>query len=85
MLAGDFEQIKQQALIRVFSPLSIGGEIIEDPFGLLISLSQNRKKSDLNLELSDALLKVTDTELPTYILMVELATEPILRIYSEKY
>ena len=75
LLAGDFEQIKQQALIRVFSPLSIGGEIIEDPFGLLISLSQNQK-SDLNLELSDALLKVTDTELPTYILMVELATEP---------
>ena len=81
LLAGNYGQIKQQALLRLFSPLPIGGgEIIEDPFGLFSELSLNRK-SDLNLQVSNSLLKVmetrvTETGLHTFMLMVILAGEP---------
>ena len=76
LLAENYGQIKDQALFRLFSPLSIGGGgIIEDPFGLFSELSLNRK-SELNLQVSNSLLKVTQTELPTYMIMVSLAGNP---------
>jgi predicted exporter len=81
LLAEDYEQIKQQALFRLFSPLTIGGGgIIEDPFGLFSALSLNRK-SELNLQVSNSLLKVKETGaaeigLHTFMLMVSLAGEP---------
>ncbi|MFV9615021.1 MAG: MMPL family transporter [Gammaproteobacteria bacterium] len=81
LLAENYEQIKQQALFQLFSPLSTGGgEIIKDPFGLFSVLSLNRK-SDLNLQVSNSLLKVkeaaaAETGSHTFMLMVSLAAEP---------
>jgi predicted exporter len=81
LLANNYAQIKQQALFRLFSPLSMGGgEIIEDPFGLFSALAISQK-SDLNIQVSDSLLKVSDTGVTktgsvTYMIMVKLAAEP---------
>ncbi|MDX2507908.1 MAG: MMPL family transporter [Gammaproteobacteria bacterium] len=76
LLAENYLQIKERALFQLYSPLSVGGGgIIEDPFGLFSELTLNRK-SDLNIQISNALLKVTETEFPTYMLMVTLAREP---------
>ncbi len=76
LLAENYLQIKERALFQLYSPLSVGGgSIIDDPFGLFSQLTLNRK-SDLNIQISNALLKVTETEFPTYMLMVTLAREP---------
>ena len=76
LLAKNYQQIKDRALFQLYSPLSVGGGgIIEDPFGLFSELTLNRK-SDLNIQISNALLKVTETEFPTYMLMVTLARQP---------
>ena len=65
LLAKNYQQIKDRALFQLYSPLSVGGGgIIEDPFGLFFELTLNRK-SDLNIQISNALLKVTETEVPT--------------------
>ncbi|MEH6579261.1 MAG: MMPL family transporter [Amphritea sp.] len=75
-LSGDYKLIKDRALLRLYSPLSVGkSSIIEDPFGLFPALSLNRY-GGLNLDVSQSLLKVTGTELPTYMLMVTLAGDP---------
>jgi len=81
LLAKNYAQIKQQALFRLFSPLSMGGgEIIEDPFGIFSALSINQK-SDLNIQVSDSLLKISETGVSkigsaAYMIMVKLAAEP---------
>jgi len=81
LLAENYLQIKQRALFQLYSPLSVGGGgIIEDPFGLFSGLTLNRK-SDLNIQISNALLKVmetgvSETGLHTYMLMVTLARDP---------
>ena len=76
LLTENYKQIKDRALLRLYSPLSAGGGgIVEDPFGLFTEVTLNRK-SELNLQVSNSLLKVTETEFPTYMLMVTLAREP---------
>ncbi|WP_222220410.1 MMPL family transporter [Marinobacterium arenosum] len=76
LLAGDFQQVQQRALFQLYSPLSVGGgSIVEDPFGLFTELTLNRR-SEFNVQVSDSLLKVSGTEQPTYMLMVELAADP---------
>lgn len=76
LLSRNYKQIGDQALMSLFSPLPVGSDgVVDDPFGLFNELSLNRK-ADLNLKVSNSLLKVTETELPTYMLMVTLAREP---------
>ncbi len=76
LLSESYRQIKERALMRLYSPLSVGaGDIIEDPFGFFAELTLNRK-NELNIKVSNSLLKVTGTELPTYLLMVTLDREP---------
>ena len=76
LLAGEYEQLKQKALLRLYSPLSVGNSgSIDDPFGLFGELGLNRKLA-LNLKVSNSLFEVMQSELPTYILMVQLADDP---------
>ncbi|MDX2507640.1 MAG: MMPL family transporter, partial [Gammaproteobacteria bacterium] len=76
LLTENFQQIRERALLQLYSPLSVGGGgVIEDPFGLFSELTLNRK-SDLNIQISNSLFKVTEVELPTYMLMLTLAREP---------
>lgn len=76
LLDGHYQQVKDRALARLFSPMSPGkNSIIDDPFGLFSELTLNRH-SDLNIKPSHSLLKVTGVEQPTYMLMATLAGEP---------
>ncbi|MDX2506900.1 MAG: MMPL family transporter [Gammaproteobacteria bacterium] len=76
LIADNYEQVKNQALLRLYSPVSVGsGDIINDPFGFFFELGLNRE-TDLNLKASNSLLRVTGTEMPAYMLMVSLAGEP---------
>lgn len=72
----DFEQISEQALWRVYSPIKMGkGSLTEDPFALYSKLTMSRE-AGLNLQVTNDLFKVSGVEKPTYMLMVILAVEP---------
>ncbi|OMH31682.1 MMPL family transporter [Motiliproteus sp. MSK22-1] len=76
LLTEDYIQIKQRALHRLYSPISVGGSsIIEDPFGFFNELSLQRF-SNLDLQVSDSLLKVVGAEQPSYMLIAALASDP---------
>ncbi len=76
MLAGEYRQLSNRALARWYGPLSVGhSSIIEDPFGLYFESTINRA-GDLNLQVSDSLLKITNTEIPSYLLMLTLEGSP---------
>jgi predicted exporter len=76
LLAGQYQKIAGQALLNLFGPVSAGANtIIDDPFGLFLELQKNRS-SNLNLEIADSLLRVSDTERPTYLLTLSLNGDP---------
>ena len=76
LLAGMHQQLRDRALIHLFSPLPVGGDsIIEDPFGLFFEMAVNRS-NELNLQASNSLLKITNTEIPTYLLILTLKGDP---------
>jgi len=76
LLAGMHQQLRDRALIRLFGPLPVGGDsIIEDPFGLFFEMAVNRS-NELNFQASNSLLKITSTEIPTYLLILSLKGDP---------
>jgi len=76
LLAGMHQQLRDRALIRLYGPLPAGGDsIIEDPFGLFFEMAVNRS-NELNLRTSNSLLKITNTEIPTYLLILTLKGSP---------
>ena len=76
LLNKDFEEIKTQALLNLYSPINMGQtKLIEDPFGLFSVLSLNRK-NDLNIQVSHTLLKVTNSQQPSYLILLTLADDP---------
>jgi predicted exporter len=74
--AKEYQRVSNKALARLYGPLPAGGNsIIEDPFGLYFEMTVNRP-NELNLQVSNSLLKVTKTELPTYLLILTLSGDP---------
>ena len=74
MLDGAYRQITQQALVKLFGPVS-AGDLIEDPFGLFPGLMRSHSHG-LRLDLSQNLLRLRDTAQPTYLISVQLAGDP---------
>jgi predicted exporter len=76
LLSGEYQRLNDGALMRLFGPLSTGGDsILEDPFGLYFELMINRS-NDLNLQISDSLLKVKNTKLPSYLIILSFDGDP---------
>ncbi|MEH6813491.1 MAG: MMPL family transporter, partial [Motiliproteus sp.] len=76
MLAGEYSQVRDRALVRLLSPLSpTGSHVVDDPFSLFDELLSSRN-DELNVQVSDSFLKVTGTNFPTYMLMVTLSGDP---------
>lgn len=71
-----FGQFEQRTLANLFSPLSTDKlNLIEDPFGFFSHLSQ-QQKSSVNIQFVQSLLKVKDTEQPTYLILIKLRGDP---------
>ena len=76
LLSGEYQRLNDRALMRLFGPLSTGGDsILEDPFGLYSELMINRS-NELNLQISNSLLKVKNTELPSYLIVLSFDGDP---------
>lgn len=76
LLADQHQTISRQALLNLFGPVSAGANsIIDDPFGLYLALQKNGG-GNLNLELADSLLRVSNAEQPTYLVTVSLNGDP---------
>jgi len=76
LLASDFKTLQDRALWKLYSPLAMSkGSIKEDPFGLFSELTLNRH-SNLNIQVSNNMLKITGTDKPTYLLLATLSVEP---------
>jgi predicted exporter len=76
LLAGSYRQLGDRALARLYGPLSsAGNSLVEDPFGLYFESTVNRS-SLLNLQVTNSLLEVVDTEIPAYLLMLTLNGDP---------
>ena len=76
LLAGSYQQLSDRALARLYGPLSsMGISLVEDPFGLYYESTVNRSNT-LNLEVEKSLLKIVDTEIPAYLLMLTLDGDP---------
>lgn len=76
LLAGNQQQVQDRALLWLFSPLSVGKtSLVDDPFGLFAEASLSRK-TELNIQVFNSLLKVTGVERPTYMIMLTLAGDP---------
>jgi predicted exporter len=74
--AQDFQSIADGALLRLYSILSIGqSSIIDDPFGLYTQ-SASSQSSELNLQVSRSMLKVSGMERPSYVIMLTLSGDP---------
>ncbi len=74
--AGAFNQVKERAVMQLYSPLAGGRQsLLEDPFGLFSTLSLHRY-GGLDVRVAGQLLKVTGTDNASYMLMVTLAGEP---------
>ena len=73
LLNNEFEQVQKRALTNLYSPLNVGrNSIIDDPFGFFSELNLNRK-NDFKVQVSNSLLKVTESVRPTYMMMFTLA------------
>ncbi len=78
LLAGEYERVRERAILRIFSPLSTGKiAVIDDPFGLAAERAFN-SFSALKIGLSNGLLKVTAAKQPTYMLSTVLTASPFL-------
>ena len=68
--------IADNALLRIYSILSVGqSSIIGDPFGLFAQ-SVSRQSNELNLQVSRSMLKVPGEGRPSYVVMLTLAGDP---------
>jgi predicted exporter len=83
LLQGQDGHLLEQTLARLFSPLAGSGALIEDPFGLYLTLGQ-RPAAGLNLQISNSLLKVAGSPLPSYLLLVTLAADPFSPALQER-
>jgi predicted exporter len=76
LISGEYQRLNDRALTRLFGPLSTGGDsILEDPFGLYFELMINRS-NELNLQVSNSLLKVKNTEIPSYLIVLSFDGDP---------
>lgn len=76
MLDRQFNDIQTRALLNIYSPINAGAvSLVDDPFGLFTHLKLERK-TELNLQVSNSLLKVTGSQQPTYMLVMTLADKP---------
>lgn len=74
--ANNFQTVSDKALLRLYSILSVGqSSMIEDPFGLFAQTYFNQT-SDLNLQVSRSMLKVTGVAQPSYVIMLNLSGDP---------
>lgn len=76
LLEGKGEQIRDRALLRLYSPFSVGkGSLVDDPFAFFeeAGLAQT---SEFNIQLLNSLIKVTGTKKPTYMMMLSLSGDP---------
>jgi len=76
MLNKQFKDIQMRALLNLYSPITTGAiSLVDDPFGLFTQLKLARK-TELNLQVSNSLLKVVGSQKPTYMLIMTLAEKP---------
>ena len=76
LLEGSYQQLSDRALARLYGPLSgIGSSLVEDPFALYFEAAVKRP-GELNLRITNSLLKITGTESPAYLLMLTLSGDP---------
>ncbi|GAB2701805.1 MMPL family transporter [Aliiglaciecola aliphaticivorans] len=74
--AANYEKFERRTLANLFSPVNASKvELIEDPFGFYGQLSQ-QQTIDINIQISHSFLKVKNTVLPTYLLLVTFNQEP---------
>lgn len=67
---GKYSLFKQKALQHLYSPISITqGSLVDDPFSLYTDLLLSRSSS-LNIHLERQLLKLNQSDLPTYLLIL---------------
>jgi predicted exporter len=84
LLGGEYQRLNDRALMRLYGPISAGSDsIIGDPFGLYFELMLNRP-NELNLLVSNSLLKVTNTEIPAYLLILTLNGNPFSTVLQHK-
>jgi len=73
---GHYQQLQDSALSYLYNPVSVGKvSLLDDPFSLYSQYNLSRK-SDINIKVSNSLLKVTKASLPTYMIMLTLADNP---------
>jgi len=76
LLEGQQQKITRKALLSLFGPVSAGaGSIVDDPFGLYLELHKHRG-GNLNIEITDSLLKVGQHPKPAYLLTLSLDGDP---------
>ncbi|MEP4888968.1 MAG: MMPL family transporter [Aliiglaciecola sp.] len=76
LLTGNYSLFERRTLGNLFSPLTASKvELIDDPFGFYGLLSQ-QQTSDINIQISHSFLKVKNTDVPTYLLLVTFNQEP---------
>lgn len=74
--ANNFQSVSDKALLRLYSILSVGqSSMVEDPFGLFAQSYLNQS-SDLNLQVSRSMLKVSGVSQPSYVIMLNLSGDP---------
>lgn len=76
LIAENYQTFEKRALANLFSPVSAGKiELVDDPFGFYTQLSQ-RQATDINVQISEAFLKVKNADTPTYLMLITLNEEP---------
>lgn len=76
LTTNNFESIADNALLRLYSILSVGqSSMIDDPFGLFTP-SVSHQSSQLNLQVSSSMLKVSGEAQPGYVIMLTLTDNP---------
>ena len=75
LLSGNDDNLRERALARLYGPLAGSGKLIEDPFGLYLG-QQLQPGPGLRLSVSDSMLELVDSPLPSYLLVLTLAGDP---------
>lgn len=75
LLDGEQHKVTRQALLNLFGPVSAGATVVDDPFGLYLELQKNRG-SNLNIEVADSMLRVSQHEQSAYLLTLSLNGDP---------
>ncbi|MDO6566966.1 MMPL family transporter [Alteromonas sp. 1_MG-2023] len=76
LISGNYQGFENRTIASLFSPIAAGKvELVDDPFGFYAQRSQ-AQTSDINIHINHSLLKVNESELPTYVLLITLKQEP---------